>query len=63
MKNQREQFNRLLFWLCWCLLLIVGAILLTPLWKVVFIAIWILFGVFIYWIDTAKEIEDENMEL
>lgn len=63
MKNQREQLNRLLFWVGWCALLIFGISLLNPLWTVAFVAIWILFGIFIYWIDTAKEVEDENMEL
>ena len=63
MINQREALNRLLFWTGWCCLLIFGILLLNPFWTVVFVAIWILFGLFVYWVDTAKEIEDENMEL
>ena len=61
MKNQREQFKRLLFWVGWSCLLIIGIILLKPFWTVAFVAIWILFGIIVYWADTI--VEDEETEL
>lgn len=61
--NAKEEFKRLLFWVCWCCLLIIGIALLNPFWTVAFTAVWILFGIVVYWVDTAKEIDDENMNL
>lgn len=66
--NAKEEFKRLLFWVCWCCLLIIGLLiigiaLLNPFWTVAFTAVWILFGIVVYWVDTAKEIDDENMNL
>ena len=63
MKNQQENFKRLLFWVGWCALLITGILLLKPFWIVVFVTLWILFGLFVYWADTSVEVEDEEMEL
>jgi len=63
MENERTKLKRMSFWTIWCALLIAGIMLLKPFWIVVFVALWILFGIIVYWADTSVEIEDEEMEL
>ena len=61
--ERKEKFNRLLFWTGWCALLIFGVSLLNPFWTVAFVAVWIVFGIYVYWADTHVEVEDEEMDL
>jgi hypothetical protein len=64
MKNQREQLNKLLFWVGWCVLFIaLPMVIQSRVWTLIFIILWCLFGGLIYYLQNSVEVEDENMEL